>query len=68
MKPHHLTHAARLARDLGPYALALGVFALTAACALNTTAAHYADELFTLALIMIRANNPPAPPPAQPPE
>lgn len=57
---------ARFLKDAGPYALALGIFAITAEFALNTTAAHYADELFTLALVLIRSTNtpPPAPPAA----
>jgi hypothetical protein len=59
----NLRGVAKWARDLGPYALVLTVFVVTAHCTLNPTAAHYADELFTLGLVLIRTTNPPAPPP-----
>lgn len=56
----------RAARDLGAYALALTVFAVTAHWTLNPVAAGYADKLFTLALVMIRLGNPPPPSPPTP--
>lgn len=53
----------RVLREGGPYALALTIFAVTAHYTLNTVAAHYADELFTLALVLMRnSRTPPAPP------
>ncbi len=56
----------RAGKDLGPYVLALGVFAIAAKYTLNTTAARYADDLFTLALIMIKAGGHLPPPAAKP--
>lgn len=60
----HLHGLMKVARDLGGYALALAVFVITAHWTLNPVAAGYADKLFTLALVIIRINNPPAPPTA----
>jgi len=62
--PLGMQAAERLAKGLGPYLLALAVFATTAHWTLNAVAAGYADKLFTLALVLIRASTPapPAPP------
>jgi len=56
---------ARGVKDAAPYALAVGVFAITAQFTLNPTAARYADQLFALALILARTGG--RTPPTQPP-
>lgn len=50
-----LTALGRRVMELGPYALALLIFAIVMRNAnLNTVAQRYADQLFTVALVMIK--------------
>ena len=63
-RPSGLLALVRVGRELGPYLLALIVWAVTAHYALNAVAAKYADELFTIALVLIKADRSPTPPAA----
>lgn len=61
--PRRFHGLARLIRDFGPYALALLVFVVVAHTTLNPAAARYGDQLFTLALVLIKAGGGSSPPP-----